>query len=162
MLDFRIETFLCVCDCMNYTKASEILHITQPAVSQHIHYLEKYYGTKLFTIQGKKLKITSEGEILKRVSLKMKNDELRLKEHFLDMSKIFNELKFGATKTVGDFVIPNILSNYLFEYPDTHVSIKVANTKELLKCLEEGELDFALIEGYFSKREYDYLKYSTE
>ena len=40
MLDFRIETFLCVCKYMNFTKASAALNITQPAVSQHIHYLE--------------------------------------------------------------------------------------------------------------------------
>ena len=162
MLDFRMETFLCVCECMNYTKASEILHITQPAVSQHIHYLEKYYGTKLFSMEGKKLRITKEGEALRSVALRMKNDEIRLKEHFLDMSKGFTELKFGATKTVGDFVIPDVLSRYLKDYPDTHVYMKVANTSELLKCLEEGELDFALVEGYFQKSEYDFLHYSTE
>lgn len=43
MLDFRMQTFLTVCEEMNYTKAAERLHITQPAVSQHIHYLEQHY-----------------------------------------------------------------------------------------------------------------------
>ena len=162
MLDFRMETFLCVCDHMNYTKASEELHITQPAVSQHIHYLEKYYNTKLFSLEGKKLKLTKEGIVLQRVAIKMKNDEMRLKENFLDMSNMFTELKFGATKTVGDFVVPKILSKYMEDYPDTHIYMKVENTSELLKCLEEGELDFALVEGYFRKSEYDHLHYSTE
>ena len=41
MLDFRMETFLAVCQCMNFTRASEKLNITQPAVSQHIRFLEK-------------------------------------------------------------------------------------------------------------------------
>lgn len=41
MLDFRIHTFLCVCRHMNYTRAAAELHITQPAVSQHIRYLER-------------------------------------------------------------------------------------------------------------------------
>jgi hypothetical protein len=49
MLDFRIKTFIAVCKYMNYTKASEKLNLTQPCVSQHIHYLEDYYGVKLFT-----------------------------------------------------------------------------------------------------------------
>ena len=40
MLDFRIDTFLAVCRFMNFTRAAETLHITQPAVSQHIHWLE--------------------------------------------------------------------------------------------------------------------------
>ena len=52
MLDFRVETFLTVCQTMNFTRAAEQLHITQPAVSQHIRALEEEYGTKLFTYRG--------------------------------------------------------------------------------------------------------------
>lgn len=52
MLDFRIDTFLAVCRSMNFTRAAEELHITQPAVSQHIRYLEKSYGVKLFDYQA--------------------------------------------------------------------------------------------------------------
>lgn len=48
MLDFRIETFLAACRHMNFTAAAEELHITQPAVSQHIRFLEKKYGAELF------------------------------------------------------------------------------------------------------------------
>ena len=46
MLDFRMDTFLEVCRSMNFTRAAQTLHITQPAVSQHIHYLEKLYGSR--------------------------------------------------------------------------------------------------------------------
>ena len=44
MLDYRIESFLMVCRTMSITRAAEALHITQPAVSQHIKALEKQYG----------------------------------------------------------------------------------------------------------------------
>ena len=54
MLDFRTETFLCACRHMNFTKAAAELGITQPAVSQHIHYLEEYYRARLFSMNGKK------------------------------------------------------------------------------------------------------------
>ena len=47
MLDFRVATFLCVCQTMNFTRAARILNITQPAVSQHIHFLEEAYGDKV-------------------------------------------------------------------------------------------------------------------
>ena len=57
MLDFRIETFLMVSETMNFTEAAKKLHITQPAVSQHIHFLEKEYGAKLFSYHNKRLKI---------------------------------------------------------------------------------------------------------
>ena len=48
MLDFRMETFLTLCRTMNYTRTAEVLHITQPAMTQHIQYLQKHYGVKLF------------------------------------------------------------------------------------------------------------------
>ena len=54
MLDFRTETFLCVCRHMNFTRAAGELGITQPAVSQHIHFLEEYYHARLFAMNGKK------------------------------------------------------------------------------------------------------------
>ena len=49
MLDFRMKTFLTVCESMNFTHAAESLHLTQPAVSQHIKYLEEIYGAPLFS-----------------------------------------------------------------------------------------------------------------
>ena len=71
MLDFRIVTFLTVCDTRNYTRAAEQLHITQPAVSQHIRYLEETYGTKLFCSEGRRLTLTPEGEVLRRTAAAM-------------------------------------------------------------------------------------------
>lgn len=162
MLDFRIDTFLQACHCMNYTKAAEQLNITQPAVSQHIHYLENYYHTKLFVHEGKKLKITEAGKVLQQVATTMINDENNLKQQLLNMSDALTDLRFGVTKTVGDVVVSKILPHYLKTYPDTHIRMKVGNTTELLKSMEEGNLDFALVEGYFKKSEYDYIRYSTE
>lgn len=162
MLDFRIETFFQVCHFMNFTKAAERLNITQPAVSQHIRYLENYYQTKLFQQEGKKLRLTEAGEMLYKVVSTMIHDEANLRKQILNLSNALKELRFGATKTVGEVVMSSILERYLKEYPDVHIHMKVANTTELLKCLEEGSLDFALVEGYFKKNDYDYLPYSTE
>lgn len=53
MQDFRMDTFLTVCKYMNYTKAAKELNLTQPAVSQHIHFLEQTYGVELLHIMGK-------------------------------------------------------------------------------------------------------------
>ena len=53
VLDFRMDTFLEVCRCRNYTRAAEHLNITQPAVTQHIQYLQNYYGARLFVYHNK-------------------------------------------------------------------------------------------------------------
>ena len=79
MLDFRIDTFLTVCKFMNFTKASQFLNITQPAVSNHIRYLEEYYNVKLFYFLGKKMQLTKEGQILLEYATTLKHDDIFLK-----------------------------------------------------------------------------------
>ena len=80
MLDFRMETFLEVCKDMNFTKTARRLNMTQPAVSQHIHWLEEAYGTRLFSYQGKKMSLTPAGEMLKNSAATMSHDILLLRE----------------------------------------------------------------------------------
>ena len=70
MLDFRIFTFLEVCKQMNFTKAAKKLNITQPAVSQHIRWLEKEYGIKLFEMEGKKLSLTEKGDLFRNAAMR--------------------------------------------------------------------------------------------
>ena len=79
MLDFRVYTFLAVCEYMNYTRAAEALHITQPAVSQHIRYLENMYQVKLFLAEGKKIHLSPAGERLLHAATTLKNDEVFLR-----------------------------------------------------------------------------------
>ena len=161
MLDFRMETFLAVCQCMNFTRASEKLNITQPAVSQHIRFLEKHYNTKLFRYEGKKLRLTGAGEILRNASLTMMHDEISLQSAMVK-SEEEEEIRFGATRTVGDVLMGSILEKYLRKYPDADIHMIVDNTQGLLKRLDDGEIDFALVEGFFKKTEYDFRKFSDE
>ncbi len=80
MLDFRMETFLTVCKYMNFTHAAEALGLTQPAVSQHIQYLEKKYEAPLFIRDKKKLSLTPAGRMLHSALVTMRNDENTLKK----------------------------------------------------------------------------------
>ncbi|MEG0961948.1 MAG: LysR family transcriptional regulator [Lachnospiraceae bacterium] len=162
MIDNRIYTFLEVCKTMNYTKAAEQLHITQPAVTQHIHHLEKFYGIKLFELKGKKLYLTSQGEMLRKMSITMCVDELQIQKLLEDSILKKETIKMGATLTIGEYVIPKILPDYLKDYPKTDVSITVQNTEVLLKLLEAGEIEFTIIEGRFDKSAYSYTPISKE
>jgi len=160
MLDFRIQTFLTVCRLNSYTRAAEELHITQPAVSQHIRYLEEYYGVRLFCYRGKKLLLTEEGRMLLSAAATMANDVTFLREHMRAERR--KKLVFGATRTIGDFVLPVKLSSYILSHPDTDIRMLVDNTENLLKKIDDGELEFAVIEGYFPKAEYEHKPYSSE
>lgn len=159
MLDFRMDTFLAVCKHMNFTKAAEELNITQPAVSHHIHYLEEHYKAKLFEYSGKKLGLTEAGKTLLSAATTMKHDELHLKQALKMSQGSGRRLVFGATMTVGEYVIPEALMRLMDAQPDVSVKMVVADTQDLLKRLDEGEIEFAVVEGFFQKREYDFLVY---
>lgn len=162
MLDFRMDTFISVCKHMNFTKAAKELNITQPAVSQHIHYLEEYYQAKLFFYTGKRLSLSNAGKMLYEAVLTLKHDEIHLRDKIKEEKNKKKDLILGVTLTIGEFVIPKRVAAYMRNNPDVSVHIVVANTLELLNKIADGEIDFAIVEGYFEKNEYDYLVYEKE
>lgn len=97
MLDYKTTTFLVLCEQMNYRKTAEILHMTQPAVTQHIHALEKIYGCPLFQYDRRKLSMTPQAKLLERHLRKVRYEEEHLR---LEMQKqSIPELKLGAGTT---------------------------------------------------------------
>lgn len=162
MLDFRMDTFLALCRTMNYTRAAEELNITQPAVTQHIQYLQRHYGVKLFQYRDKHLFLTEAGAALRSAALTMEHDERELMEHLPLLQKGMQHLRLGATLTVGEYALPLHLGRYMKRHPDVALHLVVGSTRRLLEGLNRGELDAAVVEGYFAKREYDAIRWSME
>ena len=162
MLDFRMETFLEVCKDLNFTKTARRLNMTQPAVSQHIHWLEEAYGTRLFSYQGKKMSLTPAGEMLKNSAATMPHDILLLREKMQESTRKKRELKIGLTLTIAEFEAAKSMARYLNENETYSMLLSVGNTRELLKELEEGKIDFALVEGNFPRDIYHHQLYATE
>lgn len=162
MLDFRVKTFLCVCRHLNYTRAAEELSLTQPGVSQHIRYLEEHYGQKLFTYDKKMLTLTPAGEALRNAMLTMRHDMMHLKHDMDEKGSGIKRLDWGATLSIGEFLLPDLLSGYLRRHPNIQIDYHIANTENLLEWLDDGIIDFAFVEGNFPKREYDYVTIKSE
>lgn len=162
MLDNKVTTFLMVCQEMNYTRAAEKLHITQPAVSHHIQDLEAYYGVRLFHVKGKKISLTEEGQLLCRSLTTLHNNELYLREQLRFLSDKKRTLRFGTTRTVGEFLIAAPLSEFLKKHKDADISVTVTNTRELLKMLDDGQIDFAILEGDYSETFYAHMPYIVD
>ncbi len=161
MLDFRIQTFLAVCRTMNFTEAAKQLHITQPAVSQHIHALEKTYGTELFQYHGKKMELTESGRLLLQAANAMNHDIRHLQEQIRQIAAC-RTLHFGATLTIGEYIMPEALTRLIRREPDIRLRMLIGNTEELLKLMNNGEIDFAVIEGFFQNNMYDSIVWKKE
>jgi DNA-binding transcriptional LysR family regulator len=159
MLDYRINTFLTLYEEMNYRRTAEKLNMTQPGVTQHIHYLEKHYGVKLFEYDGRILSRTKNAEYLKRHFDSIKAEEKALAESFVNSDMI--NISIGATKTIGEFVIVPQIRSFL-KNPNHNLELVIDNTEILLQKLEQSEIDFAIIEGVFDKSKYGYHLYKKE
>jgi DNA-binding transcriptional LysR family regulator len=154
MIDFRHETFYRLCQLKSYTKTAEYLHLTQPAVSQHIRYLEKLYGGALFEYNGRKLSLTQRGERLYRYVQVLRADTKKIGEELQKVHTEHPSVFFGATLTIGEYVMPEVLHQILREHPHYHIGMVVENTQKLLQELSDGTIDFALLEGYFDQSRY--------
>lgn len=162
MLDFRMETFLKVCEYMNFTHAANALNLTQPAVSQHIKYLEAKYDSPLFVRDKKKLLLTPAGEILRSALESMRNNENTLKKRMKESLSQKEILTFGVTMTVGEYAILPALTKFIKAHPYTDFHIRYGNTQTLLHYLQEGSIDFAIVEGYFKPDHYNTRIYKSD
>lgn len=153
MIDTRVETFLDVCKTMNYTKSAGNLNMTQPAVSQHIRGLEDFYGVKLFSYHNKKLELTEQGKYLKKYLETISHDIKNLQESVQNVRKR-KRIRLGATLSIGEFYLPQKLSSFMCKNPELDVSVTIADTRDLLLKLDNGEVDFIFCEGYFDKNGY--------
>lgn len=155
MLDFRIQTFLVLCETRSYTKTAELLHITQPAVTQHIKYLEAQYATRFFTYHRKKLELTEPGRLFEHIATTMRANCETARELLRSAAGPKAHLRFAATLTVGEFVLPGMLEQYMCVHPEVFLTMLVENTAAILDHMRRGVIDFGVVEGYFSKTEFD-------
>lgn len=152
-MDPKLHTFLTLCETMNYRLAAQRLHLSQPAVTKQIQSLEQLLQTKLFYYDGHTLHKTEKCLLLERYAISQQYQFEELQLAIADKKRL--KLRIGATKTIGDYVLIDAIKDYL-SCPSHELSLVVDNTKHLLQMLDENALDFAVIEGTFSKTKYDF------
>lgn len=159
MLDYKTTTFMTLCELMNYRKTAELLNMTQPGVTQHIHALEKEYGCRLFSYDGRSLSLTSQGKLLQSHLRKVRYDENWLRNEM--KKQPLPELRIGATKSIGDYIVSEKIVS-LISSGEYSVHLLVDNTQALLERINNGSLDLAMIEGEFDKQAYGWKLMRSE
>lgn len=158
MLDTRLITFLTVAKIKNYTKAAQILNLTQPAVSQHIKFLEEDYGVNLIKKVGRNIDLTEEGEELFKYVKEMELKDRNLYKKLRNKSSIHKRYNIGATLTIGGYILPQIIGKYKEKCPNIDIILTVNNTEEILKKLLKEELELGIVEGPFDRSKFKYKK----
>lgn len=147
MINDKLNTLIVLSRERNYTKTAEICNITQPAVTQHIQYLEKQYGIKIFQRRGRELLITPEGEILIEEARKILAISEGVKEKLSKDLEHHKILDIGITLTASNHFIPQMLNVFRNKFPKTRYFVHTANVKKIYDKLRFHELDFAVIDG---------------
>lgn len=162
MIDFKLLTFITVAKIKNFTKAADILMITQPAVSQHIKALEEYYDVKLLYKEGKQMKVTEEGKLLLKYALEVDRISKMIKHELNNKSSIIKKYYVGATLTIGGYVVPKIIGEYRKLHENIDIILYVQNTEEIIKRLFSGDISLGIVEGAFDKTKVNYIKFKDD
>ena len=139
------RVFYTVAKHKHMTKASEELHISQPAISQSIKKLEDQLGGTLFLRSNKGMDLTSEGKMFYEYvkgALELINNAENEFTLFKDLSK--GEVKIGCSTTLTKLVLINALKDFHLDYPNININITNDLTSNLINDLKLGKLDFVI------------------
>ncbi len=133
----KLKIFKTVADLKSFSKAAEMLFLTQPTVTLQIKKLENYLNVTLFERTKDGVKLTKAGEVLYKHASKILEDYIELEEDISKISsKLDKSLSIGVSSTIGDYFLPKYLAQFLNKYPDLEANIFIGNSK----AVEEGVL----------------------
>lgn len=163
MFDYRLKVFHTVASRLSFTKASEELHISQPAVTKHIKEIEVQLSTKLFDRKGTSIQLTQSGKILYEYAEKIRNI---YRDMEFEISQINQQHKgkliIGASTTVAQYILPEILAKFNAYYKDIKIELLTGNTEAISALLKEEKIDLGIIEGESQSSYFDYKTFKPD
>ena len=146
-IDYELyRIFYRVAAAGSFTRGAEELHITQSAVSQAIKNLESRLGTALFLRDGRKIRLSREGEILlQHVSRGIHN--FSTGERLLNEMTGFDsgEVKIGVSDTICRYHLVPLFRDFAEAYPGVRIQVKNRTSTGILTLLQSGSIDFGII-----------------
>ncbi|MDR3543456.1 MAG: LysR family transcriptional regulator [Desulfosporosinus sp.] len=137
-----------VAETKNITSSAKKLHMSQPSISLQIHSLENEYGARFFDRTNKGVTLTKEGQIFYTHVRSVLDLLSKAKEQIRTLAKDQRGLIYlGATLSIGEYILPNILAFMYKTHPDVTFKVKIANTESISKDVLERKIHIGLIEG---------------
>ena len=159
MENFRLKVFRAVAEEMSFRKAAEVLHLSQPAVSQQIRALEEEAGARLFDRaggdgHGTQIALTEAGRVLLGYATKAAETMEEARRALAALNdEVVGELRLGASTTVAQYILPWILGAFMKQYPHVHFSLVSGNTEKIVEAVVEGRVALGIIEGPAMRRD---------
>jgi DNA-binding transcriptional LysR family regulator len=136
VLDYhKLRIFKAVADLKSFSKAAQMLFLSQPTVTLQIKKIENYLGMTLFRRHKSNLELTEEGKVLYQFASKIIEDYMNMEENLKNVRKT-SVLYIGCSSTIGDYLLPKVITKFLSENPEVSIKIFIGNSKEV----EDGVL----------------------
>ncbi len=153
MDDHKLKVFCIVAETKSFSRASEIIRLTQPAVSLQIQALEEMYGTKLFNRSGCIITLTKAGEMLYKYAKEINALYASAEKEIGDVTGLVKGvISVGASSTIGNYILPAVVADFKRKYQKVGVHIHVGNTKHVVEFLNAGNVDVGIVEGEINKQ----------
>lgn len=147
-MDFRLRVFAAVAHHLNFTKAAAELHISQPAISKHIQEIEVAYGVQLFERAGRRISLTSAGEVfLRHTEQILEAYRLLALDMNLQSGRVSGVLRIGASTTIAQYVIPEVVAKFIKRFPDIRLTVSSGNSEQIEEALVAHRIDLGLVES---------------
>lgn len=148
MADRRLQVFHAVAKQMSFTKAAEVLFMTQPAVTFQIKQLEEHYNTRLFERGHGRISLTPAGDVVLKYAEKILGMSQELETRVREMTgRLSGPLLIGASTTIAEFLLPPVLGEFKGQHPEVHAKLTVGNSEAIENRVAEHTLDLGLIEA---------------
>ena len=148
---------------LSFTKASQELFISQPAISKHVQELEKEYNVRLFERLGNKIQLTKAGQLLLDHANKILKNYQKLN---YDMNALqqntTGELRIGASTTISQYVVPEMIAAFHRQFPDVRISMLSGNSREIEDALSSDIIDIGMVEGVIRQPQLKYTSFMDD
>jgi DNA-binding transcriptional LysR family regulator len=160
MLDtHRLRVFLIAAENLNFSIAAKRLHMTQPSVSQHIQALEQQFGTELFVRSSRRLCLTEAGAVLVPLAEKMVTMSMHAQEVMNNLKgEVHGHLLVGCSTTPGKYILPKLLSKFIYLFPQVQATCQVQSRQETLMQLSQGKVHLALASTHEFDKDCEFSK----
>ena len=148
MADRRLQVFHAVAKQLSFTKAADVLFMTQPAVTFQIKQLEEHFNTRLFDRGHGRIALTPAGEVVLGYAERILGLSSELDVRLSELTgEIGGSLMVGASTTIAEFMLPGILGEFKSSYPNVRSRLMVGNSESIEHRVMEHTIDIGFIES---------------
>ena len=142
----QLRVFQAVAQTQSFTRAADVVHLTQPGVSKHIKQMEEHYGLPLFDRLGKKVALTQAGQVLfdatREMMLSLDSAERRIE----DLKGLRGgKLALGASFPIAVYLLPGVLAAFRRKYPEVEVKLDVSLSERTTAKVLTNKVDLGLV-----------------